>query len=121
MFLGEVDLQGRVKLYMVKVMSNLRNYTQDFGPDNTSAVFENLTPNTIYTVTVTITIHGGASITSDPVTATTHDGGKKIFFSELAAACGQQATCGQAKGLRKQVPWYSRRNMKFNEKLTLHA
>ena len=116
MLSGEVDLQGHVKLYTVKVMSNLRNYTQDFGPDNTSAVFENLTPNTVYIVTVTITIHGGASITSDPVTATTHDGGKKIFFSELAAACGMLP-----KGLRKQVLWYSTRNMKFNKKLTLHA
>ena len=73
---GEVDLQGQVKMYTVKVYSNLRNYTEDYGPEESSVVFDNLTPNTVYTVTVTITIFGGASITSDPATATTLDGGK---------------------------------------------
>ena len=73
---GEVDLQGQVKMYTVKVYSNLRNYTEDYGAEESSVVFDNLTPNTVYTVTVTITIFGGASITSDPATATTLDGGK---------------------------------------------
>ena len=63
-------------MYTVKVYSNLRNYTEDYGPEESSVVFDNLTPNTVYTVTVTITIFGGASITSDPAIATTLDGGK---------------------------------------------
>ena len=75
----EVDLQGSVKMYTVQVLSNLRNYTRDLGPADMSAVFEGLNPNTVYYVTVTITIHGGASITSDPVSVKTLDGGKDSF------------------------------------------
>ena len=71
----EIDLQGSVKMHTVQIFSNLRNYTSDFGPAETTASFDSLNPNTVYTVTVTITIHGGAFITSDPVTVKTLDGG----------------------------------------------
>lgn len=66
-------------MYTVQVLSNLRNYTRDLGRADMSAVFEGLNPNTVYYVTVTITIHGGASITSDPVSVKTLDGGKDSF------------------------------------------
>ena len=62
-------------MYTVQVLSSLRNYTADFGPEESTATFDSLNPNTIYFVTVTIIIHGGAFITSDPVAVKTLDGG----------------------------------------------
>lgn len=64
-----------VTLYTVKLYSQLRNYTKDLEPAVNATTFEDLTPNTQYYTAVTITINGGAYITSDPVYVTTLDGG----------------------------------------------
>jgi len=65
-----------VTLYTVKLFSHLRNYTQDLEARDNATTFDNLTPNTQYHATVTITINGGAYITSEPAYVTTLDGGK---------------------------------------------
>ncbi|XP_053408878.1 usherin-like [Mercenaria mercenaria] len=70
----EVNLQGSVKSYTVKLFSSMKNYSQEFGPDVNATSFRDLNPNTQFYTTVTITIHGGAYITSDPVYVTTMDG-----------------------------------------------
>ena len=69
-------------MYTVQVFSSLRNYTTDLGPAESTAMFDSLHPNTVYTVTVTLTIHGGAFITSDPVPVKTLDGGPYTRFYE---------------------------------------
>lgn len=81
MFLtGIVDLQGSVKEFTVIAYSNLGNITQHHDATTSHTLLENLTPMTQYTVYVTITIHGGASITSEPQTAVTLDGGNRFKF-----------------------------------------
>lgn len=62
----------------MKLFSSTRNYTQDIEIDQNASTFRDLNPNTQYYTTVTITIHGGAYITSDPVYVTTLDGGKLV-------------------------------------------
>lgn len=72
---GVVDLQGSVKEFTVIAYSNLGNITKHYDAMKNHTLLENLTPMTQYTVYVTITIHGGASITSEPQSAVTLDGG----------------------------------------------
>ncbi|XP_052767673.1 usherin-like isoform X2 [Mya arenaria] len=71
---SEVDLQGAVTQYKVVLHSPSSNHTQTLGPALDMTTFPDLTPNTQYTALVTITINGGAYITSDPVYVTTLDG-----------------------------------------------
>lgn len=70
-----IDLQGSVKEFTVKAYSNVGNFTQHHSADVDHTLLQNLTPMTRYKVYVTITIHGGASITSEPQSTITADGG----------------------------------------------
>lgn len=74
-FLGTISLQGEVTEYLVNVYSILENWTEHLSPGMNQTVLTDLIPNTVYNVTITLTINGGAAITSEPVTATTKDGG----------------------------------------------
>ncbi|XP_060070524.1 usherin-like [Ylistrum balloti] len=69
-----VDLQGSVILFTLVAVSKMRTIKQEYTPDTQGIQLQNLTPNTEYSVTLTITIHGDAQITSLPVEAQTLDG-----------------------------------------------
>ncbi|KAH3846702.1 hypothetical protein DPMN_089004 [Dreissena polymorpha] len=71
---GVVDLQGSVINYTVHLQSSAQNYTKALGPKVNLTTFGDLRPNSQYKALVTITINGGAYITSDPVFVTTLDG-----------------------------------------------
>ena len=75
----EVSLQGRAEMYTVRLLSTLRNYSQELEAERSTTTFVDLQPNTQYFTTVTVTINGGAYITSDPVYVTTMDGGKTFI------------------------------------------
>ena len=53
------------------------------APNATSVVVSNLVPNTRYEARVTIVVHGGATITSDPAFAVTQDGGRSRVSTPL--------------------------------------
>lgn len=70
-----IDLQGSVVEYKVSAYSPAGNITKQLGPLENSTLLTGLSPVTTYTVYVTITIHGGGSIVSEPRQAATLDGG----------------------------------------------
>ncbi|XP_062584554.1 usherin-like isoform X1 [Saccostrea cucullata] len=69
-----VELQGSVTEFILKAYSERHNVTEFYDPGTSSVLVKNLHPNTLYTVYLTITIHGGQSITSNPMSAETLDG-----------------------------------------------
>ncbi|XP_021347323.1 usherin-like [Mizuhopecten yessoensis] len=69
-----VDLQGSVTVFTLVAVGKMRTIKQDYTPDTHGILLQNLTPNTEYSITLTITIHGDAQITSLPVVAQTLDG-----------------------------------------------
>ena len=68
-------LQGSVTEFTLTAQSKQRNVTEVYPPGTSEAIITNLIPNTAYTVRLTITVHGGETITSLPVTGKTLDGG----------------------------------------------
>lgn len=71
-----MDLQGQVQNLTLQAQSNSSMKTDYPDITLTSYIMQNLQPNTQYSVTLTITIYGGASITSAPALVKTKDGGK---------------------------------------------
>ncbi|ESO94175.1 hypothetical protein LOTGIDRAFT_118598, partial [Lottia gigantea] len=69
-----VDLQGEVEKIGIVARSTSGNVTAEPPPDANSYILENLSPDTEYSITVKLTIYGGESITSNPVTARTMNG-----------------------------------------------
>ena len=47
-----------------------------YEPSTTSTVIDNLQPSIAYTISLTLVTHGGATITSKPISVSTKDGGK---------------------------------------------
>lgn len=72
-----VELQGSVEIFTLVYISNTGTSSKVLGPDADNATLTDLTPNTEYSITLTISIIGGASITSPAINATTLDGGKR--------------------------------------------
>ncbi|XP_048258912.1 usherin-like [Haliotis rufescens] len=68
------ELQGEVQVFRVNVTSTDRTFSRTVPGADNSTLLQNLSPNTDYTVTLTLTIYGGASLTSEAKTARTEDG-----------------------------------------------
>uniref|UniRef100_A0A2C9JJ39 Usherin n=1 Tax=Biomphalaria glabrata TaxID=6526 RepID=A0A2C9JJ39_BIOGL len=69
-----VDLQGEVQSLTLQAMSSKNNVTVSPSGNQVTYVVDTLEPNTDYTVTLTVTIFGGAYLTSQPVLVKTKDG-----------------------------------------------
>ena len=69
-------LQGGVTEVEVQLLSPDESRVVGGAPNMTSVVVTELEPNTQYEIHVTLIMHGGATITSDPAYAQTRDGGK---------------------------------------------
>ncbi len=70
------DLQGGVSRFLVNVTGAGNVGSLTLGSNSQSATVTGLSPNTRYDVTVTIEVHGGERISSEPASVTTQDGGK---------------------------------------------
>lgn len=75
-----VELQGSVTEFTLEAFSDSHNVTETYDPWTTSVLVKNLRPSTLYTVYLTITIHGGQFITSKPMSAQTLDGGQCYMY-----------------------------------------
>lgn len=75
-----VELQGYVTEFTLEAFSDSHNVTETYDPWTTSVLVKNLRPSTLYTVYLTITIHGGQFITSNPMSARTLDGGQGYIY-----------------------------------------
>ena len=75
------ELQGGVSKYTVVVTDGQTVVIKDYDADLSGAVINEFEPNTRYGTTVTITVHGGAAITSEQVYTTTQDGGEDNNYS----------------------------------------
>lgn len=75
-----VELQGSVTEFTLEAFSDSHNVTETYDPWTTSVLVKNLHPSTLYTVYLTITIHGGQFITSKPMSAQTLDGGQCYMY-----------------------------------------
>ena len=76
---GVFELQGGVSVFQLNVVSAATNYEQqhDYDSDASSPVIlGDLTPVTSFTLTLTLLMHGGESISSAPIEVTTLEGGK---------------------------------------------
>lgn len=78
--LGPVDLQGEVQSLTLQAMSSKNNVTVSPSGNQVTYVVDTLEPNTDYTVTLTVTIFGGAYLTSQPVLVKTKDGGRFLLI-----------------------------------------
>lgn len=65
--------------FTLNAVSDNHNVTETYDPGTTSVLVKNLQPSTLYTVYLTLTVHGGQSITSNPMSAQTLDGGLLKF------------------------------------------
>lgn len=63
-----------------QAFSDSHNVTETYDPWTTSVLVKNLRPSTLYTVYLTITVHGGQFITSKPMSAQTLDGGQCYMY-----------------------------------------
>lgn len=84
------ELQGGVTQYVINVTNPATSMVHSFTeePGVAKIVVPNLIPNTMYEVLVTIVIHGGATITSEPSYITTRDGGEqRQTWISLFVAC----------------------------------
>ena len=89
--IGVEELQGAVTSFLLNVSSTNEGNDPDMRmlsyPPGTSAVkIGPLVPNTRYEAGLTLLLHGGATITSEPAYATTRDGGK-VFFAGVYLFC----------------------------------
>ena len=81
LFSDSVELQGDVQTLTIEGQSSIQNVTAYPSVLRDHYVLgsrTSLTPNTEYEVTLQVTIYGGASITSEPVSVKTLSGGKKL-------------------------------------------
>ncbi|XP_041351149.1 usherin-like [Gigantopelta aegis] len=69
-----VELQGEVQNLTVDARSKGQVISKEADPSSTSLELHDLVPNVNYTIKLTVTIFGGASITSKPVVGRTSDG-----------------------------------------------
>ncbi|KAK3093068.1 hypothetical protein FSP39_010666 [Pinctada imbricata] len=67
-------LQGSVSQFTLLAWSRIQNVTKTYPSGTYNATVSNLIPNTDYYIRLTITVHGGESITSLPMLGTTLDG-----------------------------------------------
>ena len=70
-----VDLQGDVQSLNLTAQSQMGSVVVHPAVGTSNFTLGDLTPNTDYTLRLAVTIFGGASITSEPVTVSTLDGG----------------------------------------------
>lgn len=75
-----MELQGSVKYFTLSAASDVKDQIENYPSNVTRVVLNNLTPNTEYTILVTITVHGGGAINNEPVITSTLDGGKNAFM-----------------------------------------
>ena len=77
---GVEELQGGVTLFLLNVSSTANGnndaWMLEYPPGTSAVIIVALQPNTRYEAVLTLLLHGGATVTSDPVYATTQDGGK---------------------------------------------
>lgn len=71
-----MELQGEIQTQTVFAWSSQNNVSVDVAKGVFGTVVGSLLPNTDYTITVTLTIFGGAYISSLPVVVRTKDGGR---------------------------------------------
>ena len=76
-----VELQGGVSKYLLNISGVDDIQTLQYPADTVSVHLAELKPNTRYEALLTLVMHGGAIITSDPAYATTTDGGTLYIFN----------------------------------------
>ena len=69
---------------------------------------EGLVPSTLYTIALTVTIFGGASVTSEAVTIVTNDGGKLFYLSLFQGNCKR---CRFSHAKRKKLKTASKQTI----------
>lgn len=70
-----MDMQGTPTSFTTLVVGARVNVSVNSGANVTSCQVSGLSPTSTYTISVTLVVYGGGSITSLPVTVTTPDGG----------------------------------------------
>ena len=77
-------LQGSVSEFRVNMTGINQSIERVYEPSTTSTVIGHLQPSIAYTISLTLVTHGGATITSEPISVRTKDGGKIYFVYNFA-------------------------------------
>ena len=70
------ELQGGVVTIEIKIAALGESVVKVYESNITSAVIGHLYPSTPYIISLTLVMHGGATITSESINVTTNDGGR---------------------------------------------
>ena len=88
-FSGVEELQGGVVVNIINITSSASNYSavHEYDPHTSDVIITGLTPTTLYDMVLTFDLHGGESISSGVVSASTLDGGElnEIYRHKLCA------------------------------------